>query len=43
MGSTVEPFWTITTGSYTGAHRVEVPGMLRGAIDRIGEIELALA
>jgi 2-keto-4-pentenoate hydratase len=43
MGLAVEPFWTITAGTYTGAHRVEVPGLLRGSIDRIGEIELALA
>jgi len=43
MGLTVEPFWTITTGSYTGAYRVDGPGMLHGAIDRIGELELVLA
>jgi 2-keto-4-pentenoate hydratase len=43
MGLTVEPFWTITTGTYTGAHRVEGAGMLHGSIDRIGELELVLA
>jgi 2-keto-4-pentenoate hydratase len=43
MGLTVEPFWTITTGSYTGAYRLEGPGMLHGSIDRIGELELVLA
>jgi len=42
MGHAVEPFWTVTTGSYTGAYRVEVPGVIHGSIDRIGEIELAL-
>jgi len=42
MGLTVEPFWTITTGSYTGAYRVEGPAMVHGAIDRIGELELVL-
>ncbi|SAL54270.1 2-keto-4-pentenoate hydratase [Caballeronia telluris] len=41
-GLTVEPFWTVTTGTYTGAYRVEVPGVVRGSIDRIGEIELTL-
>lgn len=43
MGHAVEPFWTVTTGSYTGAHRVEVPGVVHGRIDRVGEIELALS
>ena len=37
-----EPFWTITTGSYTGAYRVDGPAMLHGAIDRIGELEIVL-
>jgi 2-keto-4-pentenoate hydratase len=41
-GLAVEPFWTITTGTYTGAYRVEVPGVVRGSIDRVGEIELTL-
>jgi 2-keto-4-pentenoate hydratase len=41
-GHTVQPFWTVTTGSYTGAHRVDQPGMISGRIDRIGEIELTL-
>jgi 2-keto-4-pentenoate hydratase len=42
MGLTVEPFWTITTGSYTGAYRVDGPAMVHGSIDRIGELELVL-
>ncbi|SAL23243.1 2-keto-4-pentenoate hydratase [Caballeronia humi] len=42
MGLAVEPFWTVTTGTYTGAHRIEVPGLVHGSIDRVGEIELAL-
>jgi 2-keto-4-pentenoate hydratase len=41
-GHAVQPFWTITTGSYTGAHRLDGPGVLNGSIDRIGEIELTL-
>jgi 2-keto-4-pentenoate hydratase len=43
MGLTVEPFWTITTGSYTGAYRLDGPGMVHGSIDRVGELELVLA
>ncbi|KMY86097.1 2-keto-4-pentenoate hydratase [Candidatus Paraburkholderia calva] len=42
MGLTVEPFWTITTGSYTGAYRVEGPAMVHG-IDRVGKLELVLS
>lgn len=41
-GHAVQPFWTVTTGSYTGARRIEGPGVLKGRIDRIGEIELTL-
>lgn len=41
-GHTVQPFWTITTGSYTGARRVEGLSVVSGRIDRIGEIELTL-
>jgi 2-keto-4-pentenoate hydratase len=43
MGLTVEPFWTITTGSYTGAYRVDGPAMVHGSIDRVGELELVLS
>lgn len=42
QGHTVQPFWTITTGSYTGARRIEGRGVLSGRIDRIGDIELTL-
>jgi 2-keto-4-pentenoate hydratase len=41
-GHAVQPFWTVTTGTYTGARRVEGPGVISGRIDRIGEIELTL-
>jgi 2-keto-4-pentenoate hydratase len=41
-GHGVQPSWIVTTGSYTGAHRVEQAGVISGRIDRIGEIELAL-
>jgi 2-keto-4-pentenoate hydratase len=41
-GHTVQPFWTITTGSYTGARRIEGSGVVSGRIDRIGDIELTL-
>ncbi|MBN3852923.1 MULTISPECIES: 2-keto-4-pentenoate hydratase [unclassified Paraburkholderia] len=40
MGITIEPEWTITTGSYVGAHRIEGPGLLRGHIDGFGEVEI---
>ncbi|KND61152.1 2-keto-4-pentenoate hydratase [Candidatus Burkholderia verschuerenii] len=43
MELAVEPFWTITTGSYTGAYRVEGPAMVHGSIDRVGELELVLS
>jgi 2-keto-4-pentenoate hydratase len=41
-GHTVQPFWTVTTGSYTGARRIDGPGVVSGRVDRIGEIELTL-
>ncbi len=42
MGITIEPDWTITTGSYVGAHRIDGPGLVHGHIDGLGEIELQL-
>ena len=42
MGITIEPDWTLTTGSYLGAHRVEQPGLVRGHFDGLGEVEIAL-
>jgi 2-keto-4-pentenoate hydratase len=42
MGITIEPDWTITTGSYVGAHRVEGPGTVYGHIDGLGEVEVEL-
>jgi 2-keto-4-pentenoate hydratase len=42
MGITIEPHWTITTGSYVGAHRIGQAGMVRGRIDGLGEIEVEL-
>src|SRR6201991_199227 len=42
MGITIEPDWTITTGSYVGAHRIGQPGTVRGRIDGLGEVELEL-
>jgi 2-keto-4-pentenoate hydratase len=41
MGITIEPEWTITTGTYVGAHRIDGPGVLRGHIDGLGEVEVA--
>jgi len=41
-GHAVQPSWIVTTGSYTGAHRIDKAGVLSGRIDRIGEIELTL-
>ncbi|WP_322106258.1 hydratase [Paraburkholderia sp. J41] len=43
MGITIEPDWTITTGTYVGAHRIEGPGILHGAIDGLGEVEIEFA
>lgn len=40
MGITIEPDWTVTTGSYVGAHRIDSHGLLRGHIDGLGEIEV---
>jgi 2-keto-4-pentenoate hydratase len=42
MGITIEPEWTITTGSYVGAHNVNKPGIVRGHIDGLGEVEIEL-
>jgi 2-keto-4-pentenoate hydratase len=43
MGITIEPEWTITTGTYVGAHRIEQPGVVHGHIDGLGEVEIELA
>ncbi|WP_028225128.1 2-keto-4-pentenoate hydratase [Paraburkholderia ferrariae] len=40
MGITIEPEWTVTTGTYVGAHRIDKPGILRGHIDGLGEVEI---
>lgn len=42
MGITIEPEWTITTGSYVGGHRLEGPGLVHGHFDGLGEVELEL-
>ncbi|CAE6838830.1 hypothetical protein R69658_06628 [Paraburkholderia aspalathi] len=42
MGITIEPEWTITTGSYVGAHNVDKAGIVRGHIDGLGEVEIEL-
>jgi 2-keto-4-pentenoate hydratase len=42
MGITIEPEWTITTGSYVGAHRIGQAGMVHGHIDGLGEVEIEL-
>jgi 2-keto-4-pentenoate hydratase len=42
MGITIEPEWTITTGSYVGAHRLDKAGIVRGHIDGLGEVEIEL-
>jgi 2-keto-4-pentenoate hydratase len=42
MGITIEPEWTLTTGSYVGAHKVDKPGIVRGHIDGLGEVEIEL-
>jgi 2-keto-4-pentenoate hydratase len=42
MGITIEPDWTITTGSYVGAHRIGQPGIVRGHLDGLGEVEVEL-
>ena len=40
MGITIEPGWTVTTGSYVGAHRIDGPGLLHGHVDGLGEVEV---
>jgi len=40
MGITIEPGWTVTTGTYVGAHRIDGPGLLHGHIDGLGEVEI---
>lgn len=42
MGITIEPDWTLTTGSYVGAHKVEQAGVVRGHIEGLGEVEIEL-
>lgn len=39
-GITIEPEWTVTTGSYVGAHRIDAPGLLHAHIDGLGEVEI---
>ncbi|MFC5427883.1 2-keto-4-pentenoate hydratase [Paraburkholderia denitrificans] len=40
MGITIEPEWTVTTGTYVGAHRIAGPGLMHGRIDGLGEVEI---
>jgi 2-keto-4-pentenoate hydratase len=40
MGITIESEWTVTTGTYVGAHRIDAPGLLHGHIDGLGEVEV---
>ena len=42
MGITIERDWTLTTGSYVGAHKIDEPGIVRGHIDGLGEVEIEL-
>jgi 2-keto-4-pentenoate hydratase len=42
MGITIEPDWTITTGSYVGAHKVGGPGRVQGRIEGLGDVEIEL-
>ncbi|MEM5389566.1 hypothetical protein VSR68_39345 [Paraburkholderia phymatum] len=42
MDIIIEPEWTVTTGSYIGAHRVDGPGRVYGHIDGLGEVEVEL-
>lgn len=42
MGITIEPGWTITTGSYVGAHKLGKPGRVHGHIDGLGDVEIDL-
>jgi 2-keto-4-pentenoate hydratase len=40
MGITIESDWTVTTGTYVGAHRLDKAGLLHGHIDGLGEVEI---
>jgi 2-keto-4-pentenoate hydratase len=42
MGIMIEPEWTVTTGTYVGAHRIDGPGTVHGHIDGLGEVEVVL-
>jgi 2-keto-4-pentenoate hydratase len=42
MGIAIEPEWTITTGTYVGAHRIEEPGTVHGRIYGLGEVDIVL-
>jgi len=42
MGITIEPDWTITTGSYVGGIKLAEPGLVRGRIDGLGDVEIEL-
>ena len=42
MGIAIEPGWTITTGSYVGAHPIGQRGIVHGHIDGLGEVEVEL-
>lgn len=42
MGITIEPDWTITTGSYVGGIKLSEPGRVRGHIDGLGDVEIEL-
>ena len=42
MGIAIEPEWTITTGTYVGAHRIDEPGAVHGHIYGLGEVDIVL-
>jgi len=42
MGITIEPGWTITTGTYVGAHRIERAGTVHGHIEGLGDVDIVL-
>ncbi|MGF6756296.1 2-keto-4-pentenoate hydratase [Paraburkholderia sp. GAS334] len=42
MGIAIEPEWTITTGTYVGAHRISEPGTVHGHIHGLGEVDIVL-
>ncbi|CAG4891435.1 2-keto-4-pentenoate hydratase [Paraburkholderia saeva] len=42
MGIAIDPEWTITTGTYLGAHRIEEPGTVHGRIHGLGEVDIVL-